>query len=191
MLLADHAFAGQRADGAIVYDGYEIDERVIEACLSNAPSTRQHHVTDAMRFCIGEATGPCMDANDRSGKGLYGNRTMISCAGAEAAYWQARVDQEYETLQLWAEPPTRELADRANSLAAMQSKWAEFIAAKCLSAASVAYGGREAQIHQVSSKMNELGLQALELEVRVARYCNAQKHEVFLNRCNEIQGAKP
>ena len=191
---AGQAVAGLRADGEFVYDGYEIDKRIIESCLETAALRGNiHQLFDNMRPCIGQASSACMDANDLSGNGLYDRRTYLGCAGAETQFWHQKIGLAVQRLKVWAddrggENPNAPDAPK-NALLKLAKIWPEFIEAKCTWVAGAYFGGRQAGISTTLCEMRQYGLQALELEIEVISRCSGQRYARFDEICKNISDA--
>ena len=93
-------------------EGFDISLTV--ACMEDAITYEER------QYCVGSAARQCMEY-------LGDSEGMARCAGAEAAWWETRMNATFETIFKGAEVS----ADQATALARMQAAWRAYRDESC------------------------------------------------------------
>jgi uncharacterized protein YecT (DUF1311 family) len=134
-----------------------------EACLAQAEDR------GAREACIGRSAEACY-----SREGVYSNYAIGICFGAEADYWDVRLNTVYTELIKAETAVLKEMndigatvPDTVTALREMQRAWIPYRDAACWYEYTTWGGGSGGGPANAACLMHETGRQALELEMRL------------------------
>ncbi|WP_413719271.1 lysozyme inhibitor LprI family protein [Silicimonas sp. MF1-12-2] len=134
-----------------------------EACLAQAEDR------GAREACIGRSAEACY-----SREGVYSNYAIGICFGAEADYWDVRLNTVYTELIKAETAMLKEMndigatvPDTVTALREMQRAWIPYRDAACWYEYTTWGGGSGGGPANAACLMHETGRQALELEMRL------------------------
>ena len=134
-----------------------------EACLAQAEDR------SAREACIGRSAEACY-----SREGVYSNYAIGICFGAEADYWDVRLNTVYTELIKAETAMLKEMndigatvPDTVTALREMQRAWIPYRDAACWYEYTTWGGGSGGGPANAACLMHETGRQALELEMRL------------------------